>query len=142
VSPTPSGGATPAASFGDLADTWAGRAGLLIIHADGRAQALWPVGQVCGDAASGPCDASATELGGRATLALRWREDAMVVAEVADSSQESALPLGVAILRLRPDGVLELWPAAAAEAPRAYCNERLRQERPALVREWCSAATP
>lgn len=122
--------------FVELADTWSSRAGVLTVHADGRAQALWLDSATCRSEA-GACDTSASALGGRASLSLRQRDGSSVIAEVESSSQEAVLPLGVAILRLRPDGVLELWPAGQDLPPRVYCNERLRQTQPALAREQC-----
>jgi len=128
----------PATSrYPDLADIWTGRDGVLVVQADGQAQALWWAPRACpADAADG-C-APAAELTGRATLALRWRDESRIVAEVETTTQESALPRGVAILRLRPDGVLELWPAGQ-EGYRAYCNERLWREQPAVAQPWCGS---
>lgn len=133
----PSG--APAGAFADLADLWTGRDGVLVVQADGLAQALWWAPRVC-PAGAGGCDPAA-ELTGRASLALRWRDESRIVAEVEMTTHEGVLPLGVAILRLRPDGVLELW-VAGQEGRRAYCTERLWREQPAVAREACGGEVP
>jgi hypothetical protein len=128
-----------AGGFADLADLWTGRDGVLIVQADGQAQALWWVPRPC-PAAADACDPTA-ELTGRAALALRGRDDSRIVAEVETTTHDSVLPLGVAILRLRPDGVLELW-VAGQDGRRTYCHERLWREQPAVARDLCGGDAP
>ena len=128
AAPAPSG-------FVDLADIWMGRDGVLVVQADGQAQLLWWEPRACAAEAAEPCERGA-DLQGRAALALRWRDAARVVAEVQTTTDDRVVVSGVAILRLRPDGVLELWPAGQ-DGPRAYCNERLWREQPAVAREAC-----
>jgi len=112
---------------------------VLNILSTGRGEALWSGVVACRLLGVEPCEGDA---GGLATLALRSRDEALVVAEVEASTREAVVPRGTAVLRLRQDGVLELWLLGHDSGPRLYCPDRLAQTAAGLPRECGGLPSP